>query len=81
MLKTPLQPGKWNVKILSIDGYLLAEVKMLVLPLEVYQAKKISRKHSMQINSRYSTAAETSQAEESDEIGELQDWIDNLVSE
>ncbi|CAL8122666.1 unnamed protein product [Orchesella dallaii] len=82
VLRTPLQPGNWTVKVLSLDGYLLAELKMLVLPLEFYQGKKISVSNSKLIN-LFPTDENTLDERNFDTQHEtlLQDWIDTLVSE
>lgn len=81
-----MQPGNWKVKLLSLEGYLLAEVKMLVLPLERFQGKMISRTNMHLINAKQFNILEG----ESNVVGlddemqqrkALQGWIDSLVEE
>lgn len=86
-LKTPLQPGNWKVKLLSLEGYLLAEVKMLVLPLEHFQGKTISRTNMHLINAKQFSTFESEgnvvvdSNNEMHQRKELQGWIDSLVEE
>lgn len=85
-MKTPLLPGKWSVKLLTLDGYLLAEVKMLVLPLERYQGKFISQANMLQINAKsFGTVDEEDETlDQNNEIFQrrkLQEWIDSLAEE
>ncbi len=65
---------------------MLAEVKMLVLPLERFQGKTISRTNMHLINAKqFSTLeSESNVAEANNEMHqrkELQGWIDSLVEE
>ncbi|ODM98476.1 Xylosyltransferase oxt [Orchesella cincta] len=84
VLRTPLQPGNWTVKVLSLDGYLLAEVKMLVLPIEFYQARKMTLANSKIIN--WFPSDEEYTDDDGSNIDSkyetlLQERIDRLVSE
>lgn len=62
------------MKLLTLDGYLLAELKMVVLPLEIYQGKPISETNMQQINGKQFS-------DEVDQREHVQDWIDGLVNE
>jgi protein xylosyltransferase len=77
VLKSPLTPGNWSVKVMTIHHDLIYRLKFLVLPLEIYQGKSMSGSEERLVNS----VAEEEEKEESLFSSQhLQQKIDDLVS-